>query len=173
MMSEADNAFLHVHLDHTAAIYKSLLFFQVSDTTWYNTFTEYWNCSDIGWDDVWSRWCFPPCSLRSYCSQNHGHKITWKLLGQPFGCKIRTVQEPELTANAKKMFVPKPLAKGQCMPGVGSKSWTNTARCVACQIQLIFVCSLLLRWSLKKIILVLTGPYKVLIWLLSKSLGTM
>ena len=36
-----------------------------------------------------------------------------------------------------------------------------------------FLCSLLLRWSLLNLILVLTSPYKVLIWLCSKSLGPM
>ena len=47
------------------------------------------------------------------------------------------------------------------------------SRSVACKIQLFCVCSLLLlRWSLQNLILVLTSPYKVLIWLQSNSLGT-
>ena len=45
--------------------YKRLSFFQVGDTGWFHTFTEFWNHSDIGWDEVWSRRCFPPCSFRS------------------------------------------------------------------------------------------------------------
>ena len=72
---------------------------------------------DMGWDDVWSRPCFPPCWIRS-----HAAKITVARLhdnfqvsrlvakNQPFGCE-----------DAEKMFVPKLLAKGQCIPGVGSK----------------------------------------------------
>ena len=41
----------------------------VSDAGWFHTFTEFQNCSDIGWGDVWSRWCFPPCSFRSCAAE--------------------------------------------------------------------------------------------------------
>ena len=72
-------------------IRKGLSYFQVSDTGWFHTFTEFQSHSDIGWDDVWSRWCFPPCSFRS-----HAAKITVARLHDNFqvshlpwfGCKI-------------------------------------------------------------------------------------
>ena len=34
--------------------YESLLFFQISNTGWFHTFTEFWNHLDIGWewDDI-------------------------------------------------------------------------------------------------------------------------
>ena len=79
MVSEADNAFLHVHLDHTQPKSQSQDYL-------------------ITWSAIWS--------------QNLNCARTW--------------------ANSKaaeKMFVPKPLAKGQCIPGMGSlerTSWTNT-----------------------------------------------
>ena len=74
MMSKADDAFLHVHLDHVQPE-----------------------------------------------SQSQDHTITSR---SAFGCKIQTVQEPDLALNSKdaeKMSMPRLLAKGHCIPGVGSK----------------------------------------------------
>ena len=75
MMSDADSAFLHVHLESRAAK-------------------------------------ITVASLRDDLRVSH------------FGCKVqnRTVQEPELIEkDAEKMFVPRSLAEGQRILGLGSK----------------------------------------------------
>ena len=97
------------------------------------------------------------------CSRNHSHKIT---LGQPFGCKIQTVQEHELTAK-----MPRKCSFQDCwLKDSAYQEWVlkdkldkHYAWCVACKLQLIFVCSLLLWWSLQNLILVLTSPYLALV----------
>ena len=107
-MSEADDAFLHVDLDHVR--------------------------------------------LKSW-SQDYA--IT---SGQPFGCKILTVQEPELTAK-----MPRKCSFQDCWLkdsayqewGLKDKLDKHYARCVAWEIQLIFVCFLLLRWSLQNLIIII------------------
>ena len=119
MMSEADDAFLHVHLDHVQL--KS----QSQD--------------------------YAITSGSAICSQNSNCARTWAN-----------------SNDAEKRFVPRPLAKGHAYQKwvLEDKSLDkHYARCVAC--------SLLLWWSLQNLTLVLTSPCKVIIWLSSKSLGTM
>ena len=148
--------------------YKSLSFFKVSDTGWFHTFTKFQNYLDIGWDDVWSRRCFHPRSFRSYAAE-----ITVARLCDNFCVSHLVLQNlncARTRANGKdaeKMFVPRPLAKGRCIPGVGSKRWAGqTLRSMrGMRDSAHFLSSLLLRWSLQNLILVLTSPYKVLIWL--------
>ena len=75
------------------------------------------------------------------CSWNHGHKIMRKFLGQPFGCKIWTVQEPELT----EKMLRKSLFQDCWLKDIVYQEWVlkdkldkHYAWCVACEIQLIF-----------------------------------
>ena len=61
------------------------------------------------------------------------------------------------------MFVPRLLAKGHCIPAVGSKRYTVLdvwhVKCGS-----FFLCSILLQWSLQNLILVLTFPCKVCVF---------
>ena len=112
-MSEADDAFLHVHLDHLQSKSRSQDYVTTSGSA------------------IWL---------------------------QNSNCK-----------EAKKMFVPRVLDKGQWLPGADK----HHAWCVTCESQLICLCPWLLQWSLQNLILVLVSSYKVLIWLESTSLRTM
>ena len=134
--------------------YKSLWFFQVSDIGWFHTFAEFWKHLDIGWDDVWSRWCFPLCYLDHAAAKIMVARLCDNFQVSHLVAKFELCKN--LSKDAKKMFVSKLLAKGHCMPGV--KLDKHYAWCMACKIQLIF-CFLLLRLSLQNLILVLTGPY--------------
>ena len=62
------------------------------------------------------------------------------------------------------MFVPRLLAKGHCIPAVGSKRYTVLdvwhVKCGS-----FFLCSILLQWSLQNLILVLTFPCKVCVFM--------
>ena len=76
------------------------------------------------------------------CSWNHGHKIMRKFLGQPFGCKIWTVQEPELT----EKMLRKSLFQDCWLKDIVYQEWVlkdkldkHYAWCVACEIQLKFI----------------------------------
>ena len=197
--------------------YKSLTFFQVCDTGWFHTFIEFGNHSDIGWDNVWSRRCFPPCSFRSHAAEFMVARLRDNFWVSHFGCKIKTFIEfgnhsdigwdnvwsrrcfppCSFRSHAAEFMVARlrdnlwvshfgckiktvPTAKmprrcsfqDRWLNDSGYQEWVLKDKldkhytwCMACEIQLIFVCSLLLRWSLQNIILVLTSPYKVFIWL--------
>ena len=150
--------------------YKSPSFFQVSDTGWFHTFTEFLNCTDIGWDDVWSRRRFRPCSFRSCAAKITVVRLRDNFWASHFGCKIQnwTVQEPELTAKmpGKCSFEDRWLNDSAYQEWVlTDKLDKHYAWCTACEMWLFCVCSLLLRWSLQNLILVLVSPCKVLIWL--------
>ena len=129
--------------------------------------TKFQNHPDIGWDDVWSRECFPLCSFRSCAA-----KITvTRLLPRSQDYALTSGSAIQLqnsncartwanTKDAEKMFVPRLLAKGHCIPAVGSKRYTVLdvwhVKCGS-----FFLCSILLQWSLQNLILVLTFPCKV------------
>ena len=134
--------------------YKSLSFFWVTDIGRFHTFTEFWNCLDVGWDNAWSRWCFPPCSFRSCAAEIMVARLHNDFQVSHFGCKIqnRTVQELELTAKllGKCSFQDRWLKDSAYQEWVlKDKLDKHQARCTACKIWLIFVCSLLLQWSLQ------------------------
>ena len=115
-MSEADDAFLHVHLDHVQ----------------------------------------PKSQSQDYAITSGS--VIWL---QNLNC-ARTRANGK---DAEKMFVPRWLAKGQCIPGVGAKRSAGQTLCWmhGMQNSAHFLWSLLLRWSLQNLILVLTGPYLALV----------
>ena len=89
--------------------YKSLSFFQVSETGWFHTFTELQNHSDRGWDDVWSRWCFLHVHLDhvQLKSQSQDYVITSRsaIWLQNLNCAWTWTNSKD----AEKMFVSRPL----------------------------------------------------------------
>ena len=138
--------------------HKSLSFFQVSDSGWFHSFTEFRNRSDIGWDDVWSRRCFPPCSFRSGAAGITIARLRNNFRDQPFGCKIRIVREPELTAKMpRKCPFQDPWLKDSAY-----QEWVLKDKLdkhyAWCGGSAHFFCSLLLRWSLQNLIMILTSP---------------
>ena len=150
--------------------YKSLSFFP-SQQYWM-VLHIYWISKSfgIGWDDVWSRKCFPPCSFRSRAAEIMVTRLCDNFRVSRLVEIFLTVQEPELTAKMLR----KSLFQDRWLKDIVYQEWVlkdkldkHYAQCMACKIQLIlFVCSLLLWRSLKNLISVLTSPYKyVVIWL--------
>ena len=85
------------------------------------------------------------------------------------------MQEPELTAKMpRKCSFQDHWLKDSAYQDLVLKDKLDRyyAWCMACEIQLIF-CVPYKRWSLQNLTLVLTSPYKGLIWLWSRSLGIM
>ena len=115
MVSEADNAFLHVHLDHVQLKSQSQDYPIVSGSA------------------IWF-------------------------------CKIWTVQKPELTAKMPR----KCLSQDCWLKDSAYQEWIlKVDECLMCGVRnsAHFLCTLLLWWSLQNLTLVLTSPYKVVIWL--------
>ena len=81
--------YLHHGPYKSSSYWKRTSFFWVSDTGWFHTFTEFHNCLDIGWDDVWSRWCFPPCSFRSHATKIMVMRLCNNFCVRHFGFKIK------------------------------------------------------------------------------------
>ena len=84
--------------------YKSLSFFQVGHTGWFHAFTEFWNHSHIGWDDVWSTWCFPLCSFRSCASKITVSRWCDNFQVSHLVAKFE-LQEPELTEKMPRKWL--------------------------------------------------------------------
>ena len=143
--------------------YKNLPFFQVSDTGWFHTFTEFQNHSDIGWDDVWSRWCFPLHIHLDHMHPKSRSQDYTMTSGSAFGYKIQTVQEPELTAKMlRKCSFQGRWLKDSAYQDLGLKDKLDRHCSIhGLQNSANFLCSLLLRWSLQNLILVLTSPYNL------------
>ena len=119
MMSEADDAFLHVHLlnlDHVQPKSRSQDYVITSRSA------------------IWL--------------QNLNCARTWAN-----------------SKDAKKMSVPRVLAKGHCMPEVGSKRKAGQTLCSMCGMQHSghFLCCLLLQWSLQVLMRSLFGSNLALI----------
>ena len=110
-MSEADDAYLHVSLDHVQLKSQSQDYMVISGSA---IWLQNLNCAEI----------------------------PRKCLSQDRRLKDSAYQDLVLNDKLDRHY----------------------ARYMACEIQLIFLCSLLLRWSLQNLILVLTSLYKVLIW---------
>ena len=146
--------------------YKSLIFW-VNDAWWFHTFTEFWNHSDIGWDSARSRRCFPPCSFRSHAATITVIRLCNNFQVGHFSCRIQnwTVQEPEQMVKmlGKCLFQ-------DCWPKLKDSAYQEWVlkdkldKHYACKTWLSFCVSLLLRWSLQNLTLILISPYKVLIW---------
>ena len=147
---------------------KRLPFFQVRDIGWFHTFTEFRNRLDVGWDNVWSRRCFPPCSLRSRATKIMVARLRNNFRASHLVAKFELCKkEHELTAKMSR----KCSFWDGWLKDSAHQEWVlkdkldkHYTQCVACKIQLIFF-SLLVRWALQNLILVLTSPDKLLIWL--------
>ena len=110
-MSEADDAFLHVHLEH------------MQPKSWSQDYTI------TSGSAIWLQ------NLNCARTRANGKKMPRKCLFQD--CWRKDIAYQEIKDKLDKHY-----------------AW-----CVACEIQLIFVCFLLLWWSLQNLLLVLTSPY--------------
>ena len=98
--------------------YKSLSFVQVNNTGWFHTFTEFRNWALVEMmseaDDAFLHVHLDHVQPKSQDYAITSGSVIW----------LQTLNSARTPANGKdaeKMFVPRPLAKGQCIPGVGAK----------------------------------------------------
>ena len=148
---------------------KNLSFFQVSNTGWFHTCTKFQNHSDIGWDGAWNRQSFLHVHLdhvqpKSW-SQDYTISSGLAIWLQNLNCARtwRTATMPR-----KYSFQEHWRKDGAYLEWVLKDNLdARYAWCMAFEIQLFFFfffyyCDAW--WSIHNLILVLTSPYKVLIW---------